>query len=118
MVLETRVRFEGMTTDDIVAVYRIFCQAYGITSTNRDEEILRLHGIEPLTTGGFIDFRPYDGAQFLCTRTGDEVLFIGHCRRHDYLSRSKNMDLQERIKDYFMKKDTSQTAQKTLKATS
>ena len=102
--LETRVKFEGMTTEDIIEVYRIFCNAYGITSTKKDEEILGLHGIEPLETGGFLDFRPYDGAQFLCTRDGDEVHFIGHCRRHDYKGKEKNWDLQERIKDYFQKK--------------
>lgn len=103
--LETRVKFEGMTTEDIIEVYRIFCSTYGITSTDKDEEILRLHGVEPLNSpGGFIDYKPYDGAQFLCTRTGDEVHFVGHCRRYDYKEKSKNMTLQEKIRDYFEKK--------------
>ncbi len=103
-ILETRVKFEGMTAEDIIAVYRIFCEAYGITSTKKDEEILRLHGVEPLETGGFLDFRPYDGAQFLCTRHGDEVHFIGHCRRQDYNERNKNLTLQEKIRDHFKDK--------------
>lgn len=104
-VLETRVKLDGLTSDDLIEVYRIFCDAYGITSTNRDEETLRLRGIEPLkNTDGVIDYRPYDGAQFLCTRKGDDVHFVGTCRRCDWRGKEKNLDLQERIRDYFKNK--------------
>ena len=78
MGAEVPIKAEEMTGEQLVEVFKLFCQAYKITySDDFHGAVLSLSGLESLHNGR-LDYRPYMGAKFFGSGRENGTYFHGY----------------------------------------
>ena len=93
-----------ITEDDLVAIFRCFCQAFGIEVDEHDERFMRGSGLRWLDGPIGIDYRPCWGAKFFAQKSGTQLSFHGYAQPEDPEWEAKDKKFQELALEYFRKK--------------
>jgi len=105
MPVELPIQANALSGNDLVEIFRLFCKAYNIESTKRDEEFLNKYGIKSLVSEpGGLDYRPYMGAKFFGFRVGDAVKFHGYVLLDDTDWQAKDVQFGKLVLQHFSKK--------------
>ena len=86
----------------LVEIYRLFCQAYEIEFTGRDERFMRSSGVDHLCARG-LDYRPFYGAKFFGQKSGQSTRFWGYADIEDLGEYKNDRRFQELTEEYLSK---------------
>jgi len=86
---------QSITEEDLVQMFRCFCEAFGIEVAGRDEKFMREQGLSCLNEPVGIDYRPYMGAKFFGKRTGNYFCFHGYSEPDDPEQEIKDKRFEE-----------------------
>lgn len=107
MGVELLLEPEDISADDLVAIFRAFCESYGIKTNNRDERFLRTQGITALTSEHRFSYRISIGGKFFGEEMTDFTLFWGYARSNDPESELKDRKFQDAVRKYYASKRKS-----------
>jgi len=77
MGAEVPIKPEEITEEQLVEVFRLYCQAYGVTFGDYHKEMLCAQAL-PQLKEGHLDYRPYMGAKFFGSRSKNGTYFHGY----------------------------------------
>ena|SRR3989344_5112505 len=103
MSLKLLIAPDGISVDELIKIYTLFCEAYKIEVDERDEQFLRTRGIKDLHKG-HLDYRPSVGAKFFGQRIGNTIQFHGYSYPDDPEWKAKDEQFIKLFIQYYGKK--------------
>jgi len=82
MRLEVLIEPNKLKKNQLVDIYKLFCQAYEFEPSEIDEPQLRAYGVDRIRDSWGLDFRPWMGAKFFARKGyNGGVAFRGYAHR-------------------------------------
>lgn len=103
MPVELPLHPNQIGVEDLVGIYKCFCQAFEIEVTPRDERFMRREGLDRLRSQFGLDYRPYMGAKFFGNKRGNLTVFHGYRSPEDSEEQARDRQFQELVLQYFKK---------------
>jgi len=104
MPLELHLKSEEISEDDLVNIFRLFCEAFKIDMVESDEHYMRTRGITLLRSRSELDYRPCLGTKFFGQEIGNSTRFHGYSSPVDSEWKDKDKKFQELVLQYMSKK--------------
>ncbi|MBU2612271.1 MAG: hypothetical protein KKB62_00940 [Nanoarchaeota archaeon] len=93
---------EELTKEQLVNIYNLYREAYGVKYNYRDEIYLRGEGIELINNHEHLGYRPFMGAKFFAQPMKDKIDFWGYTI--DYDQDEEASKFEKLVKNYFKDK--------------
>jgi hypothetical protein len=90
--------------NNLVEIYRLFCQAYDVDMSQRDESFMRDEGVEHLRSIFGLDYRPYMGGKFFGQKIGNSTQFHGYSEPQDPKQDMKTSKFEKLVIESFSEK--------------
>lgn len=101
MAVRIPIESERITNENLLGVYRIFCEVYEIEPNRHDESRLIKHGVEELSESMGIHIRLSLYTKFFAQKVGKETEFKGSFRIEDPEQKERDEEFGERVNKYF-----------------
>jgi len=102
MGVELLLEPEEISADDLVTIFRAFCESYGIKPTKRDERFLRTQGIGALRTERRLDYRISIGGHFFVEDRVDYTFVWDNLQLNESERKTKDKKFQEAVKRHYL----------------
>lgn len=92
---------EDISMEDVLRVFRIFCEVYGIKVSKQDVRFMQEQAIDHLSSRWGLDYRPFMGAKFFGQAYSGFSEFHGYDDTREYDTEEKSQEFQRRLSEEF-----------------
>ena len=101
MQTKVSIGLEKITGENILKIFQIFCEVYGIEKSERDEMFMKEQAINHLNSKFGLDYRPFMGAKFFGVGRITFSEFHGYNDVLEYDLYEKEQEFQRRVTEEF-----------------